>query len=45
MPPKFIYFDLGNVLLRFDHELACRQMAAVAGTTPELVPRPSSPAI
>jgi hypothetical protein len=31
MPPKFIYFDLGNVLLFFDHALGCRQMAAVAG--------------
>jgi len=27
--PKFLYFDLGNVLLHFDHELACRQMADV----------------
>lgn len=33
----FIYFDLGNVLLRFDHELACRQMAEVAGVSPHLV--------
>ena len=33
MPPKFIYFDLGNVLLFFDHALACRQMAAVAGVS------------
>jgi glucose-1-phosphatase len=31
MPPKLIYFDLGNVLLFFDHALAARQMAAVAG--------------
>ncbi len=30
-PPKFIYFDLGNVLLTFDHEIACRNMAAVSG--------------
>jgi glucose-1-phosphatase len=37
MPPKFIYFDLGNVLLYFDHRLACEQMAAVAGTTAEKV--------
>ncbi len=37
MPPKFIYFDLGNVLVYFDHHLACQQMAAVAGTTPEKV--------
>lgn len=30
--PKFIYFDLGNVLLHFDHDIACRQMAALAST-------------
>ncbi len=30
--PKFLYFDLGNVLLHFDHAIACRQMAAVAST-------------
>ena len=35
--PRFLYFDLGNVLLKFDHEIACRQMAAVAGITPERV--------
>jgi putative hydrolase of the HAD superfamily len=34
--PKFIYFDLGNVLLFFDHHLAARQMAAIAGITEEL---------
>lgn len=28
----FIYFDMGNVLLFFDHEAACRQMAEVAST-------------
>jgi len=28
---KFLYFDLGNVLLHFDHERACRGMGAVAG--------------
>ncbi len=37
MPPKFIYFDLGNVLLYFDHQRACQQMAAVAGTTADKV--------
>jgi glucose-1-phosphatase len=35
--PKFLYFDLGNVLLKFDHRLASRQMAEVAGIEPELV--------
>jgi HAD superfamily hydrolase (TIGR01509 family) len=29
----FLYFDLGNVLLYFDHEIAWRQMAAVASPT------------
>lgn len=29
--PKFIYFDLGNVLLFFDHERACRQIAELTG--------------
>jgi HAD superfamily hydrolase (TIGR01509 family) len=34
--PRFIYFDLGKVLLFFDHRVAARQMAAVAGITEEL---------
>jgi glucose-1-phosphatase len=29
--PKFLYFDLGNVLLFFDHRRAARQLAALAG--------------
>jgi glucose-1-phosphatase len=29
--PRFLYFDLGNVLLNFDHHLACSQMGQVAG--------------
>jgi putative hydrolase of the HAD superfamily len=36
-PPKFLYFDLGNVLLFFDHRRACRQMAELAGTDPQVV--------
>lgn len=28
--PKLIYFDMGNVLLHFDHTRACRQMAEVS---------------
>lgn len=36
-PPKFLYFDLGNVLLNFDHHRACRQMGAVAGVPEEKV--------
>ncbi|MCA9156538.1 MAG: HAD family phosphatase [Planctomycetales bacterium] len=35
--PRFIYFDLGNVLLNFDHEIACRQMAAIAGVEPRVI--------
>jgi glucose-1-phosphatase len=37
MAVKFIYFDLGNVLVYFDYQVACRQMGAVAGCTPEKV--------
>jgi glucose-1-phosphatase len=33
--PRFIYFDLGNVLLRFDHRIAARNMAQLAGITEE----------
>jgi glucose-1-phosphatase len=35
--PQFIYFDLGNVLLTFDHRVACRQMAELTGLTVERV--------
>jgi putative hydrolase of the HAD superfamily len=31
MPPKILYFDLGNVLVHFSHERQCRQIAEVAG--------------
>jgi FMN phosphatase YigB (HAD superfamily) len=37
MPPKFLYFDLGNVLLFFDHQRAARQLAEVAGCSAEQV--------
>jgi FMN phosphatase YigB (HAD superfamily) len=37
MPPRFLYFDLGNVLLNFDHRLAARQMGEVAGLAAERV--------
>jgi putative hydrolase of the HAD superfamily len=33
MRPEFVYFDLGNVLLFFDHDLAMRKMARIAGVT------------
>jgi HAD superfamily hydrolase (TIGR01509 family) len=29
--PQFIYFDMGNVILLFDHQLACDQIGQVAG--------------
>ncbi len=35
MRPEFVYFDLGNVLLYFDHRLAARKMARLAGVTTE----------
>jgi lambda repressor-like predicted transcriptional regulator len=35
--PKFIYFDLGNVLLFFDHQRATRKIAELTGLAPELV--------
>jgi HAD superfamily hydrolase (TIGR01509 family) len=35
--PRFLYFDLGNVLLNFDHRLASRQMGAVAGVDADKV--------
>ena len=35
MRPNFFYFDLGNVLLYFDHNLAMRKMARIAGVRVE----------
>jgi HAD superfamily hydrolase (TIGR01509 family) len=37
MSVKFLYFDLGMVLLNFSVEQMCRQMAEVAGITPTQV--------
>ncbi len=31
MPPQFIYFDMGNVLLHFSHERQAEQIARVCG--------------
>ena len=31
MPPRFLYFDLGRVILNFDVSRMCRQMGQVAG--------------
>jgi putative hydrolase of the HAD superfamily len=36
-PPKFLYFDLGKVLLRFDVRVMCRQMGEAAGIDPARV--------
>ena len=36
-PPKFLYFDLGNVVLPFDFLVAVRQMADVAGVPPAVI--------
>lgn len=35
--PTFVYFDLGRVLLHFDHAIACEQLAEAANTTPQVV--------
>jgi putative hydrolase of the HAD superfamily len=37
MPPSFIYFDLGKVLLDYSVERMCAQVAAAAGIAVELV--------
>ena len=34
---EFFYFDLGKVLLDFDHEIACRQLADVLRTTADAI--------
>lgn len=37
--PEFVYFDLGNVLLYFDHGIAARSMAKLFGVEPEEIKR------
>jgi FMN phosphatase YigB (HAD superfamily) len=37
MSLRFFYFDMGNVLLLFDHEIACRQVAELTGLTAQRV--------
>jgi len=37
MPIRFIYFDLGNVLVNFNLKSVCGQIAAVAGVTADRV--------
>jgi glucose-1-phosphatase len=34
MPPKILYFDMGNVLISFSHQRAAEQIAAISGITP-----------
>ncbi len=36
-PPAFLYFDLGNVLLLFDHDIACRQIGQLTGLSSDQV--------
>lgn len=33
----FIYFDLGNVILNFDHDIGCNQVAKLTGLSPAQV--------
>lgn len=35
--PQFLYFDLGNVLVTFDHHVMCQQIADVAGVEVNVV--------
>ena len=37
MSVRFLYFDLGNVLLLFDRQKGVRQMAEVAGVSADVV--------
>ena len=37
MAIRFLYFDLGNVLLNFSHRQACEQMGEVAGVSADLI--------
>jgi len=37
MPPKFLYFDLGNVLLNFSYEQMYRQIGEITGLEPEQI--------
>ena len=37
MPVRFVYFDLGNVLVHFDHQIAVAQLAQLSERPEELV--------
>lgn len=39
MPSRFVYFDLGNVLVHFDHEIAVAQLSRLSGSPPDDVRR------
>lgn len=37
MPIRHIYFDLGNVLVTFDHGIACRALSELSDSSPETI--------
>ncbi len=37
MPSRFVYFDLGKVLVHFDHQTAVEQLSQIAGRPEELI--------
>ncbi len=37
MYERFVFFDLGNVLVNFDHEIAVRQLAELTNRSPDVV--------
>ena len=37
MPIEFVYFDLGNILVRFDVEIAIANVARIADVSTDLV--------
>lgn len=37
MTPRFVYLDMGNVIVNFDRERAIRNMTAVCGASPDRV--------
>lgn len=37
MTPRFVFLDMGNVIVNFDRERAVRNVAAVCGTSPDHV--------
>ena len=37
MQQPFVFFDLGNVLVNFDHQIAVQKLAALSGRSPDEV--------